>query len=285
MGRFPVRVLLALAAVIVLAPFMTAYDCYCNDGWLSHSCGSPGACSGHGGIRRTTPPPPPTATPTGPTATPTLTRTPTLTSTPTQTLTFTATALRTQTPTPVPNCPDERSAVKLGTDADAGLVNLTSWATTNIETMRSWPAPSIIPLRNRVSPYETSVWVIDATLVEYKLEDDSDYHLVLIDGSGNTIIAELTSPACHSGSRFAAGVSNARAEFDAIFSVTKSFRSANLAVRVSGVGMFDFLHGQTGVAPNGIELHPVLDIAFDTQDFRIPPRPVPTRHEPRSVVH
>jgi len=31
---------------------------------------------------------------------------------------------------------------------------------------------------------------------------------------------------------------------------------------VTGVGMFDFLHGQTGVAPNGIELHPILDIVF-----------------------
>jgi hypothetical protein len=27
---------------------------------------------------------------------------------------------------------------------------------------------------------------------------------------------------------------------------------------ILGVGFFDFLHGQTGVAPNGIELHPVL---------------------------
>ena len=27
--------------------------------------------------------------------------------------------------------------------------------------------------------------------------------------------------------------------------------------RVTGVAFFDFLHGQTGVAPNGIELHPV----------------------------
>jgi hypothetical protein len=33
-------------------------------------------------------------------------------------------------------------------------------------------------------------------------------------------------------------------------------------VRVTGVGFFDFLHGQTGVAPNGIELHPVLKIEF-----------------------
>jgi hypothetical protein len=31
-------------------------------------------------------------------------------------------------------------------------------------------------------------------------------------------------------------------------------------VRMIGVGFFDRLHGQTGVAPNGIELHPVLSI-------------------------
>lgn len=28
--------------------------------------------------------------------------------------------------------------------------------------------------------------------------------------------------------------------------------------RITGVASFDFLHGQTGVAPNGIELHPLL---------------------------
>ena len=28
--------------------------------------------------------------------------------------------------------------------------------------------------------------------------------------------------------------------------------------------MFDFLHGQTGVAPNGIKLHPILDVSFTT---------------------
>jgi hypothetical protein len=33
-------------------------------------------------------------------------------------------------------------------------------------------------------------------------------------------------------------------------------------VRITGVGFFDFLHGQTGVAANGIELHPVLAIEF-----------------------
>jgi hypothetical protein len=33
-----------------------------------------------------------------------------------------------------------------------------------------------------------------------------------------------------------------------------------IAVRVTGVGFFDRIHGQMGVAPNGIELHPVLDV-------------------------
>jgi hypothetical protein len=30
---------------------------------------------------------------------------------------------------------------------------------------------------------------------------------------------------------------------------------------IDGVGFFDFLHGQRGVAPNGIELHPALRFA------------------------
>jgi hypothetical protein len=33
-------------------------------------------------------------------------------------------------------------------------------------------------------------------------------------------------------------------------------------VTITGVAFFDKLHGQTGVAPNGIELHPVLSITI-----------------------
>ncbi len=31
---------------------------------------------------------------------------------------------------------------------------------------------------------------------------------------------------------------------------------------VVGVAFFDFLHGQSGVAPNGIELHPILGFRY-----------------------
>lgn len=161
-------------------------------------------------------------------------------------------------------CGVERWSVKTGTDPDASKVNLNSSTSTTIASMRAIPAPSPIPSNNRVAPTETTVWVINATLVEYKLENDSDYHLVIQDASGNTMISEIPSPTCvGAGSPFLSGIQNSRSKFDAQFTTTTSFQTANIPVQIVGVGMFDFLHGQTGVAPNGIELHPVLDIIFN----------------------
>jgi hypothetical protein len=161
-------------------------------------------------------------------------------------------------------CGVERWSVKTGTDPDAGMVNLNSSTTTTIASMRAFSAPNPIPANNRVAGPETTVWVINATLTLFKLESDSDYHLVIQDASGNTMITEIPSPSCvGSGSPFLADITNARAAFDAKFTATTSFQTANIPVQVTGVGMFDFLHGQTGVAPNGIELHPILNIVFN----------------------
>jgi hypothetical protein len=162
------------------------------------------------------------------------------------------------------SCGVERWSVKTGTDADAGAVALNAPQSNTIVTLRSWPAPNPIPPNTRATPYETTVWVINATLTQYKLESDSDIHLVLQDASGLTMIAEIPSPGCvGSSSPLASGISNARAQFQAVYTPTTSFQTANVPVRITGVGMFDFLHGQTGVAPNGIELHPVIDIQFN----------------------
>ncbi len=162
------------------------------------------------------------------------------------------------------SCGVERWSVKTGTDADVGKVNLGSSSSNTIATMRGWPAPNPIPLSNRVSPYETTVWVLNATLTQYKLEDDSDYHLVLSDASGNTLIAEIPLPACvGSSSPFLSKITTARNTFNGKYTPTGSFQTANIPVQITGVGMFDFLHGQTGVAPNGIEIHPVLSIVFN----------------------
>src|SRR4051812_7571261 len=175
------------------------------------------------------------------------------------------------------SCGVERWSVKTGTDADVGKINLSSSSSNTITTMRGWTAPSPIPANNRVSPFETTVWVLNATLTKYKAESDSDYHLVLSDAAGNTLIAEIPLPACvGSGSPFLSKITSARAAFDAKLNATGSFQTVSIPVQITGVGMFDFLHGQTGVAPNGIEIHPVLSIVFNpstSPDFTLSASP------------
>ena len=180
------------------------------------------------------------------------------------------------------SCGVERWSVKTGTDADAGLINLHSQTQTTIATLISLPAPGNLPSNNRIQPTETTVFQLHDTLTEYKLESDSDYHLILSDGSSKTMIVEIPDPACvGSSSPLLSGIQNARSEFDARYTVTGSFQTANVPVTVTGVGFFDFLHGQTGVAPNGIELHAVLDIQFSSAGTPTPtpsitPTPSPT---------
>jgi hypothetical protein len=167
-----------------------------------------------------------------------------------------------------PTCGVERWAVKTGTDPNAGLVKLLNPVRTTINAMRALTAPTLNPnppYDPRFSPTEFTVFVINGMITAYKLEDDVDYHIVLQDPVGNTMITEIPSPACDgSTSPFDAAVAAVRAKFDARLNATDSFQIANLPVQMTGVGFFDFLHGQTGVAPNGIELHPILDMTFTT---------------------
>src|SRR5215813_9092506 len=111
-------------------------------------------------------------------------------------------------------CGVERWSVKTGTDPDSGLVNLNSSTNTTVASMRAFTAPNPIPANNRVSPAETTQWVINATLTQYKLESDSDYHLVIQDASGNTMITEIPMPSCvGSTSPFLSAITNTRSKF------------------------------------------------------------------------
>jgi uncharacterized protein (TIGR03437 family) len=153
------------------------------------------------------------------------------------------------------------------------LVNLNTVTSSTIASLGALLAPSHLPDSNRVQPTETTVFVLNATLTEFKLEsDDSDYHLVLSDSAGKTMIAEIPAPNCvGSSSPFKPSISNSRSQFDARFKATTTFKTANIPVQIRGVGFFDFKHGQTGVALNAIELHPVLDIIFNPAPSSPPP--------------
>src|SRR5713226_5483298 len=160
------------------------------------------------------------------------------------------------------SCGKERWSVKTGTDSQAGQVNMTPQDTT-VAALSALPAPSSLPASSRISPTELQAFrLTNVTLVQYKLENDSDYHVDISDGAAH-MITEIPDPACvGAGSPFASGITASRAAFDAKFTVTNQFQTANIPATITGVGFFDAPHGQSGVAPNAIELHAILSICF-----------------------
>lgn len=149
---------------------------------------------------------------------------------------------------------------------------------TTIDALRALPAPAALPA-TRIPPTETTVYRIHATLTAYKREADGDYHLVLTNPSEpnglgtkplgtnslGTIIAEIPDPrAVDERSPFRTAITAARSLAEAHLPVQApgAIHTTSLPVTVTGVGFFDRLHGQTGCAPNGIELHPVIALTF-----------------------
>jgi len=162
-------------------------------------------------------------------------------------------------------CGVERWSIKTGTDSQAPSINLSTYISTTIYNFWSSTKPASLPANSRLSPRELNQYRVSGTLTKYKRETDSDYHLVIQDGSGRTMIVELPSINCvGGGSPFASGISHARAQFDARLTATSTMKTTSIPVTIKGIGFWDFIHGQTGVAPNGIEVHPVLDIVFNS---------------------
>ena len=163
----------------------------------------------------------------------------------------------------IAQCTGERWNVKAGIDADASLVNLSAVTTASIQSLVSLSKPTNLPDNNRIQPTETTTWRLSATLIKYVKSYDADYHIVFQDSAGRTMIGEIPDPGCISpSSTFRSGIIHARAQFDAMFTATSTFMTASVPVVITGVGFFDYNEGQEGIAPNGIELHPIIDIAF-----------------------
>jgi len=109
---------------------------------------------------------------------------------------------------------------------------------------------------------------VSAVLIAAKVEDDSDIHLVIADPhTGGTLIAELPALGCTAGATQHARLlmQRARVAFlkacgDPGAGDFAEYRHRSRAT-VTGVGFFDFFHGQRGVAPNEIELHPVVSFS------------------------
>ncbi len=185
------------------------------------------------------------------------------------------------TPELLPAAVHERWAVKTGSDADAQALTGQSPTPTTVAELRALAVPALLPPDGRSEGAEKTVWQVTATLQAFRRESDGDYHLVIADGQNNTMIAEIPNPGdITSPSYFAEQITSARTAFDNHFQIAEDIKAAtapaaalaaggapqfqqiSVPVTLTGIGFFDFNHGQLGVAPNAIELHPVINIVF-----------------------
>ena len=150
----------------------------------------------------------------------------------------------------------------------------------SVAELRSLAPPAFLPQSSRIEPTELTAFMLTAQLVEMKAEEDHDIHLVIAEPGNPTVtmITEFPDADNCSGavaSAHAQDMRTARAAVVAAFGQPSSseFTTLNGTATVVGVGFFDFLHGQTGVAPNGIELHPVLGFALLSGGPVPPPQP------------
>lgn len=159
-------------------------------------------------------------------------------------------------------CGTERWPVKVMTDADANRVILTAEDATIHDLTALQAPPNPDAYRSKRFPAELQAYRIHATMTLIKREADQDYHIVLSDSAGETMIVESPDPQCAEGSKAAAEITAVRSAIDAkLGSITRPLH-LHLPVTVNGVLFFDKIHGQTGVAKNGVELHPLLSIEW-----------------------
>ena len=129
--------------------------------------------------------------------------------------------------------------------SSAGLGAAPSWGVSSRRAWSRWCAGSLPETR---LPFERHVFTVVAAVVLVSPEEDSDLHLVLQQG-GNHMIAEAPAPYCDS---------RATPLRRRQMRVARKHVRLCARARVTGVAFFDYDHGQTGVAPNAIELHPIL---------------------------
>lgn len=111
---------------------------------------------------------------------------------------------------------------------------------------------------------EKRVYQIDCILIKYKVEDDSDWHLVVQDlNSKEQMVIEIPDPECDeikNNPRFNKLTLVRKRLVAQVGPVTTQFRKPppNTKLRITGVGFFDKPNHPIGF--KGRELHPVITL-------------------------
>lgn len=135
---------------------------------------------------------------------------------------------------------------------------------TSVRGFRARSRPKVRFGRNggRTGHVEFHTWRLRARPLQARLEGDGDIHLVIAAPRkpAKTMIVEFPDRSCVASAFKRPQIARARRRFLNNCGRVSASRWSHLrgVVTIVGVGFWDAIHGQTGVAPNGIELHPVL---------------------------
>jgi hypothetical protein len=177
---------------------------------------------------------------------------------------FVTTALLLLAPAAAGACEIERHLVKVA--ADQGAVRILDFArSASVADLAAIVGPSGPDARpdSRFTPTELTVYQVFGALTAVVKEPNGDYRLIIADPDHPeiTMIAVAPDPACALGSRFSDNVAAVRRSLD-----RKSGQfprlTPGLPVTAAGIAFFSSLRGQAGAAPNGIELAPLIGVAF-----------------------
>jgi hypothetical protein len=133
---------------------------------------------------------------------------------------------------------------------------------TTIAAINRRPMPVPTPT-TRTRGFARRLWRVAAQITQYKLEPDGSIHLVLFDAN-DYMVAEMPSPLClPATARDREAVADVRRAFEArCGEATPSWRNLGAVVSITGVGLWDYPHGQRGHARNYAALSPVTAIRF-----------------------
>lgn len=147
-------------------------------------------------------------------------------------------------------CGSERWDVKTAADPAAAEVKDGSPLRRTVAELVALPAPKWSAKRARGDEEKVAA-ELEVFVRKVRAEADGDVHVVVADAAegGPTMVVEVPSDECAGGSRYREDMKAARAVLDRLRPGSK--------VLLRGVVFFDKVHGATGAAPNGVELHPV----------------------------
>lgn len=157
-----------------------------------------------------------------------------------------------------------RAAIRHALDAGAEKIDPLPSVTTCRELLHI-PRPSDLAgdistaryQEERIAPFETKVWRVEATITQVVVRDDNDYYLILDDGTG-MIVAEAPPPEMVEGSVFEKQMRGAREAIEAKLHPTKAPRNPGQKAVVTALGFF----GKAKPGANGARLQPIISVEW-----------------------